>query len=319
MAFDTASTLKSTSGAQLRLYSCKARGEAKGVVQINHGLVEHAGRYARFATYLADRGFHVYAHDHRGHGHTKAPGAPLGSFGPEPVLDAVLKDVEAVHHHIGRKYPGLPVIVFGHSMGSMVALAFLARHTGRIDAAALWNMPLVWHVEARAAKILLAWEQFRLGSDVPSRILPRLTFQAWARAIPDAQTPFDWLSSDREEVEKYIADPLCGWAATVGMWNAIFDLNLLLTSKRNLQAIPRALPLQLVGGEDDPSTGGGKAMRRLESQLQRQGFSNLETTICPGFRHESLNELNRNLAMKAFGAWALRAIGHERWRALRKP
>lgn len=319
MAFDTATTLKTPTGARLRLYSCKARGEMKGVVQINHGLSEHAGRYARFATYLADRGFHVYAHDHRGHGHTKAPNASLGSFGPEPALETVLADVQAVHGHISQMHPDLPVILFGHSMGSMIALAFLARHNGRIDAAALWNMPLALRLEAHTAKLVLAWERFRLGSDVPSRLLPRLTFQAWAKAIPDARSPFDWLSTDSKEVDRYIADPLCGWGATVGMWRAVFDLNLMLTSKGTLQAIPKALPLQLVGGADDPSTDRGKAMHRLEERLRRQGFSNLETRIYPGFRHESLNEMNRNIIMKAFVDWALRATGRKGWRGPRKP
>ncbi|WP_011581369.1 MULTISPECIES: alpha/beta fold hydrolase [Chelativorans] len=308
MAFKTETTLNSPTGATLRLYMQGAEGSPRAVVQINHGLAEHAGRYGRFAAFLAGHGFHTYAHDHRGHGHTEAPRAALGSFGPEPAADNVLADVLAVHDHIAEKHPGLPVILFGHSMGAMIALAFLARHPQRVRAAALWNMPLATRIEAQAAKAFLAWERFRLGSDVPSRIMPRLTFRAWAKAVPDARTPFDWLSQDTSEVDRYIADPLCGWDATVGLWRAVFNFNLIAVNDRALRAIPKTLPIQLTGGGADPSTAGGIALRRLEKRLRRNGFSDLETTIYPESRHEPLNELNRNLIMRDFANWAEKVL-----------
>jgi len=308
VAFDTATTLKSPTGAELRLYISEAKGKPRGVVQINHGLAEHAQRYARFAMFLAKHGFHVYAHDHRGHGYTKAPGMPLGSFGAEASAETVLADVVAVHERIAEDHPGLPVILFGHSMGAMIALACLGRHAERIQAAALWNIPLASRIEAHAAKAVLAWERFRLGSDVPSRLLPRLTFQSWARAIPDNPTAFGWLSRDAGEVDRYISDPLCGFDATVGMWRAVFDFNLMATDRRALAAISPSLPIQLLGGGADPSTGGGRTIRRLEEQLRRTGFSNLQTRIYPENRHESLNELNRNVIMGDFVDWAKRAL-----------
>jgi len=308
VAFDTTTTLNSPTGAELRLYISEAKGKPRGIVQINHGLAEHARRYARFAMFLAEHGFHAYAHDHRGHGDTKAPGTPLGSFGTEASAETVLADVLAVHERITADHPGLPVILFGHSMGAMIAFAFLGRHGRQVHAAALWNIPLATRIEVRAAKAALAWERFRLGSDVPSRLLPRLTFQAWAKAVPDARTAFDWLSGDAGEVDRYVADPLCGFDATVGMWRTVFDFNLMATENRALASITRSLPIQLVGGGADPSTGGGKALRRLEEQLRRKGFSNLETRIYPENRHESLNELNRNLIMGDFVAWAKRAL-----------
>ncbi|WP_309085254.1 alpha/beta hydrolase [Chelativorans sp.] len=303
MGFEETRTLRTATGATLRLY-VEPAGKARGVVQINHGLAEHAGRYGRFARYLAGRGFHAVAHDHRGHGETAAPGAPLGSFGPEPAAENVLADVLAVHDHIATEHPGLPVILFGHSMGAMIALAFLAQHSRRVRGVALWNMPLASGVEARAARAALAWERFRLGSDVPSRLLPQLTFGAWAKAITDAQTPFDWLSRDRAEVERYAADPLCGWPPTVAMWRDVFDFNLMITARRALQAIPREMPIQLVGGGADPSTKHGEIMLRLARRLRRSGFSNLQTRIYPENRHESLNELNREEVMRDFAAWA---------------
>jgi alpha-beta hydrolase superfamily lysophospholipase len=306
VAFDTR-RVRAAGGAELQLYVSIAPGSPRAVVQINHGLAEHGSRYARFAAFLAQHGFHAYAHDHRGHGRTTAPGAPLGSFGPEPAAENVLADALAVRDHIAKAHPGLPVILFGHSMGATVALALLARHARLYRAAGLWNMPLASRIEARAGKALLAWERFRLGSDVPSRLVPRLTFQAWGKAVANARTPFDWLSRDAEEVEKYIADPHCGWLPSVGMWRAVFDFNLMVTERDALRAIPRSLPILLVGGSGDPSTKYGATMRRLEERFRRAGFSNLETRIYADARHESLNELNRNIIMEDFVRWAERA------------
>src|SRR5690606_5769870 len=123
--------------------------------------------------------------------------------------------------------------------------------------------------------------------------LPRLTFQAWGKQITGHATPFDWLSRDPAEVRKYIDDPLCGWDASVSLWQDLFDFVFSGADDRNFAAVPRSLPLNLVGGEMDPATGGGKAVKQLERRLRRMGFSNLVSTVYAETRHESLNELNR--------------------------
>lgn len=303
MAFDTPETILSPTGAKVNLHSVAPEESPVAAVQINHGLAEHSARYSRFAKYLAERGFAVFAHDHRGHGHTSAPGAPLGSFGPGGV-DTVLDDVLAVHEHIAQAYPGLPVIVFGHSMGALIALNFVSRYPRRVAGAAIWNGNFTGGVLALAAKAVLAWEKFRLGSDVPSRILPRLTFRDWARRVSDGRTEFDWLSHDHNEVDRYVADPFCGWAPSIGMWNAVFDMMIAGSDDRILARIPRDLPINLVGGDQDPATDFGKAVTRLEDRMRRTGFLNLTSTIYEKRRHESLNELNQNIIMKKFADWA---------------
>ncbi|TKT80180.1 alpha/beta hydrolase [Aquamicrobium sp. LC103] len=303
MAFDTQTELISPTGATLRLYISHAE-DARGVMHVNHGLAEHAARYARFADFLAGRGFHVYAHDHRGHGHTRAPDAPLGRFGRERQVDLVLADVLAVHERIAADHGGLPVILFGHSMGGLIALNFALRHSDRIAGAAIWNANFTAGLPGLAAKALLAWERFRLGSDVPSRLLPRLTFQAWGRQIPGATTDFDWLSRDKKEVARYVADPLCGWDASVGMWQAVFDLIFAGADDRNFAAMRRDLPVNLAGGEKDPATAGGKSVTALERRMRAMGFSNLVSKVYAETRHESLNELNRNLIMDELATWA---------------
>lgn len=312
MAFETDEVLASPTGAALHLLARKAEGRPRGVVQVNHGLAEHAARYARFAAFLAARGYHVYAHDHRGHGGTTAPDAPPRSFAgprePDGGGGKVVADVLAVHDEIARRHPGLPVVLFGHSMGGLIGLNFVLRHPERVAAAAIWNANFSAGATGRLAQAILAWERFRLGSDVPSRILPKLTFGDWAKSVPDRETQFDWLSRDAGEVRKYIDDPLCGWDASVGMWRAVFGFVFHGADDRSFEGVRRNLPFNLVGGAKDPATAGGKAVLRLSQRMAAMGFSNLKTTIYPQTRHESLNELNRDLIMNEFGEWLDAAV-----------
>ncbi|MBE7184897.1 MAG: alpha/beta hydrolase [Methylobacterium mesophilicum] len=294
------------SGAALNVHLCEPTAPPRAVVQISHGLAEHAGRYRRFMEALAAHGFFSVAHDHRGHGATRAPDAPPGRFAAKGGADAVLADVLAIHDLVAARHPGVPVIVFGHSMGGLIALNFVLRHAGRVHAAAIWNANFTAGLLGHLARTILAWERFRLGSDVPSRLLPRLTFQAWGAQVPNAQTPFGWLSRDETEVAKYVADPLCGWDASVSLWQDLFALIFSGAENRNFDRVTRDMPFQLIGGGDDPATSKGQSVTALERRLRQMGFQSVETLIYDGTRHETLNELNRDEATGDFIAWAHR-------------
>jgi alpha-beta hydrolase superfamily lysophospholipase len=303
MAFDRESKLHSPTGANLLVRCREAQGTPRGVVQINHGLAEHSARYARFADFLGERGFHVYAHDHRGHGGTTAPDAPPRMFAREGGAAKVVEDILAVHAHIRANRPGLPIVLFGHSMGALSGMNLLLRHSAGVHAAAIWNANFSAGLLGRVAQGILAWERFRLGSDVPSRILPKLTFQAWAKQIKDRRTEFDWLSRDPAEVDKYVADPLCGWDASVSMWRDVFDFVFGGADDANYATIRRDLPLNLVGGENDPATDGGKAVMHHAARLRKMGFRDIQASLLTGTRHESLNEINRDTIMEDFARW----------------
>lgn len=304
MPFDSQRALPSPTGASLNLYTRRAEGPARAVVQVNHGLAEHAARYARFADALALEGFHAYAHDHRGHGFTRAPDAPQGMFAATEGMAKVIADIDAVHDLIAGENPGLPVIAFGHSMGGIITLNYVLKHSARLHGAAIWNANLSAGLLGRLAQGILAWEKFRLGSDVPSRVLPKLTFQDWAKKIPNHRTGFDWLSHDVAEVDKYVADPLCGWDASVSLWRDLFGFIFTGADDSNFSSVRKDLPVNLAGGAEDPSTFGGKAVEDLAGRMRRMGFSNLVSKVYPQTRHESLNELNRDVVTADFIRWA---------------
>jgi alpha-beta hydrolase superfamily lysophospholipase len=303
-----AETLNSPTGATLRLYAAPITTGARAVVQINHGLAEHAARYARFAEFLNARGFYVYAHDHRGHGSTTAPDAPPRMFASEAGAAKVVLDVEAVHDHIANTHPGLPVISFGHSMGGLIALNHAMRFPQRAKALAVWNANFSAGLLGRVAQLILRFERARLGHDAASQILPKLTFQAWAKSVKNRKTDFDWLSRDEAEVAAYVADPLCGWDESVAMWQDVFALIFAGADDNNLRKLPKHLPVNLLGGGADPATDGGKAVTALAKRMRAIGMSDVNGRIDPDMRHESLNEINRQHVMEDFAAWALRAI-----------
>ncbi|MGO4350669.1 lysophospholipase [Rhizobium sp. RAF36] len=295
-------------GASLAFHSEMAAGAPRGILVVCHGLAEHSKRYQRFAEAMAARGYHVFVHDHRGHGETKAPDAPIGQFARRDGVSRVIDDVAAMRDHAASLHPALPVILFGHSMGGLIALNAAETYPEKFDAVAIWNSNFAVGLSGRAAQAILRAEKALKGSDVPSGMLPRLTFAAWGKSIPGHTTEFDWLSRDPAEVAKYIADPLCGFDASVSMWLDVFELTFRATEKEQLDRLPKDRPIHLVGGGQDPATERGKAVFWLSNHLKRQGFSRITTEIYQDFRHETLNETGAADTISAFADWCDGAV-----------
>jgi alpha-beta hydrolase superfamily lysophospholipase len=295
--------LESPTGSTIAWHRKLAADDARAVVLISHGLAEHSRRYEGFAEFLAENHLHTYALDHRGHGETVAQDAPLGQFAHGDGPQKVMADIKAMRDHIAALHPGLPVILFGHSMGGLISFNTVLTYPQDFAAVTIWNSNFFPGPGGRLAQGILAAEKMFLGSDVPSRILPRLTFDAWGKSVPGHRTLFDWLSHDPAEVDRYIADPLCGFDASISLWIDIFHLTFRGTSADLLSRLPKNLPVQLVGGGQDPATDNGKAIVKMAKCLAANGFSNVSTSLFANMRHESLNEINRQEAMTAFSDW----------------
>jgi alpha-beta hydrolase superfamily lysophospholipase len=296
-------TLNAKSGAALNVYHEPAKGTPRGIVTIDHGIAEHAARYANFAQTLSAKGYHVYAHDHRGHGATKVPGASLGTFAKTDGWQRVLDDTLEIRNHAKTAHPDLPLVLFGHSMGGLISLNSALRDPVGVAALAVWNANFSAGLLGRVGQMILMAERMMLGSDVPSMVLPKLTFQDWAKKESDGRTGYDWLSHDQAQVDAYLADPLCGWDASVGMWQDVFKLVFHGANDANFANLPKALPINLRGGGHDPATEFGKATMQLSERLSKMGFSNVTTAIGPDNRHECLNDTNRDEVVDKFVLW----------------
>jgi len=306
--FETTGRLQSQTGSNLAYHHQPASTEAIGILIICHGLAEHSRRYKPFAEAMAAAGFHVYAHDHRGHGETVADGAPLGRFAWRDGTSAVVRDAKAMRDLAATAHPGLPVVLFGHSMGGLIALNTVEDFPGSFDALAIWNSNLNPGLAGRAAQLVLKTERALKGSDVPSTLLPKLTFAAWNKAVGEGRTDFDWLSRDHAAVDAYVADPLCGFDASVSMWLDIFELTFRATANDRLLKLPQSLPVHLVGGGCDPATNNAQAIKWLSRQMQSLGMTNVTCNIDRDMRHETLNEIGAANAIAEFAGWATGAL-----------
>lgn len=308
MTFEITTNLKACDGAPIPLRIALAEQPAakqpvRGVVHINHGLSEHSGRYHRFAQKLTENGFHAYAHDHRGHGANIGARHPRGMFGPRDGYQLAIGDVAAVNAHIHAVHPGLPVIIFGHSMGGLIALNYVLDHAKTVQGAAIWNANVSSTLERRNTLALLYMERMLKGSDVPSALLPKLTFRSWGHAIANHRTMFDWLSHDEAQVDAYIADPMCGFDPSVSMWIDIFRMMERGADDRVFKSIRKDFAFNLVGGAQDAATQNGKAMRKLGHRLTSMGFTKIVSKTYPETRHESLNEINHQIITEDFIDW----------------
>jgi len=307
---------KAPSGADLFLYQMEAslefsngREKAKGIVQINHGMAEHGARYQRFAVNLSKAGYHVIVHDHRGHGQTKASDAPLGVFAAKDGLQTAIDDMLHINQLASKQYPNLPIVLFGHSMGTILGFNYCLKYPQTIAAAALWNSGFDTGALSSVFRLLLNIERMFKGSDVPSRLAQKMTFEDWNKKFAPNRTDFDWLSRDNAEVDKYVEDPLCGFPVSIGMWLSVLAAIEFGADNNNLNALPKHLPFHLQGGSEDPCSARGKAVARLAKRLEQSGLQNVSLNIIPDTRHESLNEINREKITTDFIGWLDKTIG----------
>ena len=281
-----------------------AQKKAKGVIQINHGLAEHGGRYARFAEALSKAGYHVYVHDHRGHGATMVPNASQGVFAHENGSDKVLQDVKFVVGKIRKQHPDLPLIMFGHSMGAMITYNYLLRWPEDMDACAIWNAAMSKGGANGVLKFVLGLEGRFKKLDAAS-IINKLTFESFNKKFKPNQTESDWLSKDVDECREYDDDPDCGWPASVSMWKDLLAWVLRGASDEGLESVQKSMPIYLLGGDADPSTMNAKGTTDMQSRMQAAGLTNVKITIRKDGRHEALNEpkAERDAIVAEFVDW----------------
>lgn len=281
-------TLASRDGYELSLRFYEADAP-KAVVKFIHGMEEYQDRYESFAEYLREAGYTVVTADLRGHG-KNAP--VLSHIADKEGHLRLLEDEEVILDEIHGRWPGMPVILFGHSMGTIIARAFLQKHSEEFHKVVLSGYPNP-NGAAGAGIVLTEMIAAVKGGKGYSKMVDGMVLGPFAKAVPNAVTPQDWLSVNRENVQRYIADPLCGVRFTLGSYNALFHLIRMMDSPENYEEVRKDLPILLISGKEDPCTGGEKGRGDSENRLRRAGFRNLEIVTLDGMRHEILNENGR--------------------------
>jgi len=267
-----------------------ARDSIVGLVQISHGMAEHKGRYAEFINFLNSNGFHVAIHDHRGHGE-RIFNNKIGFFDQDDGWNLVVKDLLAIHLETNDRFPNIPKILLGHSMGSWIGLSAL-QSKNLFDAAMLSGSSYPKPSETFLQKLFLQIEIFRLGNNNYSHFLHKLIFGGFNSKFQNTKTPNDWLSQDIERVEDYTNDPLCGFVVTNKLWSDVILGIKAVFNKKNLSLINKNIPILVFSGTHDPVGSMGKGTSKLHECLIKNECMS-ELYLVDGARHETLNEINR--------------------------
>jgi len=285
------SVIEAADGHRILVDCWQPEGEVRALLHIFHGLGEHAARYDRFARRCVAQGFAVAAHNHRGHGENCAPDG-LGHYADKGGWDKVISDALKVQTEMIDRFPGVPLILFGHSMGSYIAQSFIMRHPANIDALALSASTWPNRIELRMGRLLASILALFLGRATKSELLNKMGFGDFNKPFAPNRTDFDWLSRDPAEVDKYIADPLCGAPSSNQLWRDLLA-GMLEISTGNALAKIADLPILIMGGELDP-VGGTSGLGKLSKAYQATGHTAVTLRIYADGRHEMLNETNRD-------------------------
>ncbi len=266
----------------------------RAVVLISHGASEHSGRYDRFGRALNADGFAAAALDHRGHGRT-APATGRGVMGPGGGR-AVVDDLhELLGQAASRFGGGTPVFLFGHSLGSLIALAYLAGHSGDLAGAVLCGFPVAIGEVGALGAALRDLADSGMRDEVAADLL-----HGNNAPFEPARTEFDWLSRDPAEVDRYVADPMCGDGnpLTYGYLVDLFEV--VAPAREQLTSI--SCPVLVVAGDRDPAAAMGAHPAALAEALEHDGVA-VELKLYEGARHELLNETNRDAVTSDIGRW----------------
>ena len=278
-------TLKARDGYELalRVYDT---AEPKAVIKVIHGMEEHQGRYQMFAEYLQADGYAVVTADLRGHGKT-AP--TLSHIAGKDGHLLLLEDEQVILDYIHGRWPGAPVNLFAHSMGTIIARAFLQTQSREYHKVALSGYPNP-NSAAGAGNVLTDVMSAFIGGKKNSKIVDNMVLRPFSKAIPGAKSPLEWLSYNPENVRRYAEDPLCGVPFTLGSYNALFRLIKMMDTPAHYKEVWKLLPILMISGKDDPCTGGEKGREDSVKRLKEAGFTEIRVETIDGMRHEILNE-----------------------------
>lgn len=281
--------------------------QPKAVLQIVHGIAEYIERYDEFARYLNGFGIAVVAEDHMGHGQSINNGGVQGYF--HGGWFAAVQDSYTLLEKTRGELPGIPYILFGHSMGSFMARTMLAKYPDSgISAAVICGTG--WQPRAMMPAVIGICEVIckKVGEENPSEALQNLVFGSYNKRVEHPRTPFDWLSRDAKSVDAYIAHPLCGFTASCGLLRDMLKGIRYVEQKENLNSMDKKLPVLFIAGGDDPVGSYGSGVETAAAEFKKAGMEDVTLRIFPLARHEILNEINRAEIFQTVSDWLKKKV-----------
>ncbi|WP_439131881.1 alpha/beta hydrolase [Polaribacter sp.] len=298
-------TYTSFDGEQIFYYNWKIEEEndIKGVVQISHGVGEHAGRYKWFAKKLIKQGYEVYANDHRIHGKSAKSSDYLGFYdGEDYFADAVL-DMHKLTEIIKKEHPNKKIILFGHSMGSLLSRQYITEFDDDVNILILSGtasfMKGLGSFGMMSAKFLSKLN----GKHRSNELLKNLFFNQFNKKFKPNRTKVDWISSDEKQVDKFEADPLRIEDFSLSVFLDILKGSKKISKFETFENTPKEIPIYLFSGGKDPVGEMGKGVKKVAKNYKKAGVQNVTLKLYKGGRHEMLNEVNRKEVLQDLLNW----------------
>ena len=287
-----------------KIHACRwlPDGEIKAIVQFVHGIAEYVERYDDFAEFLNRHGILVVAEDHMGHGKSICDATPKGCF--SGGWHTAVKDTYRLMKNTMEAFPGVPYILFGHSMGSFMARTILAKHpdsgiTAALICGSAW-MPGAVIGAGKAVATLICKKD---GEQKPSKLLQGIMFGGYNKKIEHVRTDCDWLTRDNKIVDAYVADPLCGFIPSAGLVWSMMDGLQYIQNPEHLNAMKKDLPVFFIAGGDDPVGGYGAGVEQAAEMFRKHGMEKVDVKIYPLCRHEIHNEINKQEVYEDVASW----------------
>lgn len=270
------------------------KGDVKACLHILHGMAEHSKRYDDFATYMAEAGYLVWVHDHRQHGYSVLH-HKFGIYDGADTWEAMLEDVGLVQEAFQRQYPTVPMMMLGHSMGSLLLRSYLQDKKTNVKKAVVMGSPVS---EMALVKMAVTMSKIigQVGYYHPSQLMNTLSVGKFNKGISEPRTAFDWISHDPEIVASYVDDPMCGYTYNAAFYKELSRGMLDANNQANMCQFPK-IPALFISGLEDPCGRLGEGVKQLVTSYQQKGVR-VTSKLMGHMRHEVLNEYNKKETYK---------------------
>ena len=298
------SVLTAADGRKIKLFAWLPEQEVRHVMVLSHGMAEHIQRYETFALACNAAGIAVYGANHRGHG---ADAPVLGHYADDHGWQKVIGDLDLIIDEVTKRHT-VPLVLFGHSMGSFIAQQYAILHGNKLNGLILSGSNYQPPIMYKLATLVSHIEKMRIGARSPSRFLDFVSFGAFNSKFKPTRTASDWLSRDPVQVDRYIHDDYCGFPCSPQFWLDFMSGLITISNKSEIAKIPNQLPIYIFSGEQDPVGLQGKGVLALKQHIVNSGCEQVQYKLYPGGRHEMLNEANANEVFNDVTDWVTSTV-----------
>ena len=292
-------------GHRMYTYLFKPDSAPKAIVQIVHGLGEHAGRYKELASKLNEAGFLVCADDHRGFGRSTVSKDQIGHIADKNGYELIIEDLRHLMANTKADYPNIPYFMLGHSMGSFLTRGFLIKYYKDLNGAIIMGTRGKPKGIENLGKTIANIQKSIFGGRKRAHLLDKLSVGGYGKKFfPKDNSPHAWLTSDKEEIKKVLEDEyFADKPASIETYIQLFELIDQISDKNNYSSMNKNFPILLISGDKDPVGDMGNGVKWVHEMYNSLGFNDVNISLYKDGRHEILNDVQREEVTKEIIDW----------------